>query len=249
MPFYIQKEARYFFVDKKGQTILSYCISATKAFAVKVWRIPSFLRLKKCKSSTLSYQINNRLPFLMEIKEFTNGFYSYQFHFKVLRFSKFQSRELFKLDIKNFRNCLGHFATGVTIITSETEAETHGFTANSFTSVSLDPMLVLVSVDRKTKALNVLKDNNFIVNILKEDQQDAAMHFAGRTMEKMPFQWEAGILGNRIKDSLAYIECEPWRSYDGGDHVLFLGEVKNFEYSGGNPLAYYCGKFSEVLTK
>lgn len=153
------------------------------------------------------------------------------------------------MDIKDFRNCLGHFATGVTIITSETDSGTHGFTANSFTSISLDPMLVLVSVDRKTKAIDVLKDNNFIVNILKEDQQDTAMHFAGRTMDQEPFVWEKGKLGNRIKNSLAYIECKPWRTYDGGDHVLFLGEVKNFEYTGGNPLAYYCGKFSEVVAK
>jgi len=153
------------------------------------------------------------------------------------------------LDIREFRNCMGHFATGVTIITSETELGTHGFTANSFTSISLDPMLVLVSVDRKTKAIDILKNNNFIVNILKEDQQDTAMHFAGRNTEAEPFEWEKGLLGNRIKESLAYIECKPWKAYDGGDHVLFLGEVKHFEYSGGSPLAYYCGEFSEVIAK
>lgn len=153
------------------------------------------------------------------------------------------------MDIREFRNCVGHFATGVTIITSETETGTHGFTANSFTSISLDPMLVLVSVDRKTKAIDVLENNNFIVNILKEDQQDAAMHFAGRTMEEEPFEWEKGELGSRIKDSLAFIECKPWKTYDGGDHLIFLGEVKHFEYTDGNPLAYYCGKFSEVTAK
>ncbi len=119
------------------------------------------------------------------------------------------------MDIKNFRHCLGHFATGVTIITSETESGTHGFTVNSFTSISLDPMLVLISVDRKTKAIDVLQKNNFIVNILREDQQETAMHFAGRKMEQQPFKWEKGGLGNRIKDSLAY----------------------------------YCGKFSEVVVK
>ncbi len=153
------------------------------------------------------------------------------------------------MDIKNFRHCLGHFATGVTIITSETESGTHGFTVNSFTSISLDPMLVLISVDRKTKAIDVLQKNNFIVNILRDDQQETAMHFAGRTMEQQPFKWEKGGLGNRIKDSLAYIECEPWETYDGGDHVIFLGEVKHFEHSNGNPLAYYGGRFSEVVVR
>lgn len=150
------------------------------------------------------------------------------------------------MDTREFRNCAGQFATGVTIITSETETGTHGFTANSFTSVSLDPMLILVSVDRKTRALSVLENNRFIVNILKEDQQDIAMHFAGRPQKNQPFEWENGMLGKRIKEALAYIECEPWKSYDGGDHVLFLGEVKSFEYHPGQPLLYYGGKFSKI---
>ncbi|WP_240377570.1 flavin reductase family protein [Bacillus piscicola] len=150
------------------------------------------------------------------------------------------------MDPKDFRNCMGRFATGVTVITSETGAATHGFTVNSFTSVSLDPMLVLVSVDRNTKALDVLDDNNFIVNVLQDNQQDTAMHFAGRTQDPEPFEWEQGELGKRIKGSLAHIECKPWAAYDGGDHVLYLGEVKNYVYNEGNPLLYYCGKFSEV---
>lgn len=152
------------------------------------------------------------------------------------------------MDAREFRHCVGRFATGVTVITSETETGTHGLTANSFTSVSLDPMLILVSVDKKAKALSVLENNKFIVNILKRDQQETAMHFAGRPKEIQPFKWEDGFLGKRIKNSLAYIECEPWASYDGGDHVLFLGEVKHFKYNIGDPLLYYCGQFSEVAT-
>lgn len=153
------------------------------------------------------------------------------------------------MNTREFRNCLGHFATGVTIITSESKEGVHGFTANSFTSVSVDPMLVLVSVDRKAKAMEVLKNNNFIVNILKNDQQQAAMHFAGRAMEEAPFEWAEGMLGKRIKNSLAFIECKPWNAYDGGDHVLFLGEVKNFKYNEGTPLTYYCGQFTELVAK
>lgn len=148
-----------------------------------------------------------------------------------------------------FRDCVGRFATGVTIITSETETGTHGFTANSFTSISLDPMLVLVSVGRHAKAIEVLQDNNFIVNILRKDQKDAAMHFAGKTMDKEPFEWEGGRLGKRIKNALAYIECKPWQSYDGGDHIIFLGEVKHFESIEGEPLAFYRGQFTEIVAK
>lgn len=154
------------------------------------------------------------------------------------------------MDGRELRNCMGHFATGVTVVTCDTEdGGTHGLTANSFTSVSLDPPLILVSVDRKTKALQFLKNNNFTVNILKEDQEDTAMHFAGRPLEEPPFQWEKGELCHRFTDSLAYVECEPWAEYDGGDHVLYVGKVKNFQYNEGSPLAYYCGKFSTVSQK
>ncbi|MGG3188400.1 flavin reductase family protein [Priestia megaterium] len=153
------------------------------------------------------------------------------------------------MDGRELRNCMGHFATGVTVVTCNIDEGTHGLTANSFTSVSLDPPLVLVSVDRKTKAHEFMKNNNFTVNILKEDQQDIAMHFAGRPLEDLPFKWEKGNLCNRLSNSLAYVECEPWAEYDGGDHVLYVGKVNEFKYNDGNPLAYYCGKFSNVITK
>lgn len=153
------------------------------------------------------------------------------------------------MDSREFRRCMGHFATGVTVVTSEADNRVHGFTVNSFTSVSLEPMLVLISVDRKTKALHILEDNKFIVNILKDNQEDTAMHFAGRPKDPAPFEWEQGQLGKRIKNSLAYIECDPWAAYDGGDHVLYLGEVKHFEYREGNPLLYYTGKFDSLSSK
>ncbi|ANX10931.1 oxidoreductase [Fictibacillus arsenicus] len=153
------------------------------------------------------------------------------------------------MDGREFRNCMGHFATGVTVVTCNTDGGPHGFTVNSFTSVSLDPPLILVSVDRKTKAIEFMKNNNFTVNILKEEQQDTAMHFAGRPLEEAPFQWEKGKLSPRLQDSLAYIECEPFAEYDGGDHVLFIGKVSEFEYRKGSPLTYYCGKFSSVSTQ
>lgn len=153
------------------------------------------------------------------------------------------------MDGRELRNCMGRFATGVTVVTCDTVEGTHGLTANSFTSVSLDPPLVLVSVDRKTKALERMKNNHFTVNILREDQQDVAMHFAGRPLEEPPFQWKKGDLCHRLQDSLAYIECEPWVEYDGGDHVLYVGKVHKFQYNDGNPLAYYCGNFSSIVTK
>lgn len=150
------------------------------------------------------------------------------------------------MDPREFRNCMGRFATGVTVVTCNVEGGYHGLTANSFTSVSLDPPLVLVSVDRKTKALEHLKNNAFTVNILNDQQQDVAMHFAGRPQENLPFKWVEGEHAPRIEESLAYIECVPWNAYDGGDHVLYLGEVKNFEYKDGDALTYFAGQFSRL---
>lgn len=153
------------------------------------------------------------------------------------------------MDGKKLRNCFGHFATGVTVVTCETDGGKHGFTASSFTSVSLDPPLLLVSVDRKTKASQFLKNNHFTINILKEAQHDTAMHFAGRPLENEPFRWEKGTHCHRLRDSLAYLECEPWAEYDGGDHVLYVGKVINYNSFEGKPLSYFKGKFTSITTE
>lgn len=92
------------------------------------------------------------------------------------------------MDTREFRNCLGHFVTGVTVITFQTEKGPHGITVNSFTSVSLAPPLILISIDRKNKSCTYLKNKSFTVNILKDDQEDVAMHFAGKPLENPPFQ-------------------------------------------------------------
>lgn len=148
------------------------------------------------------------------------------------------------MDVREYRNCMGRFATGVTVVTCQTDEGEHGFTANSFTSVSLDPPLVLVSVDRKTKAFEHLKNNAFTINILNHEQEDVAMHFAGRPKEQKSFNWVRGEHAPRLDSSLAYIECKPWAEYDGGDHVLFVGEVQNFAYETDHALTYFAGKFS-----
>jgi flavin reductase (DIM6/NTAB) family NADH-FMN oxidoreductase RutF len=152
-----------------------------------------------------------------------------------------------RIDPRMLRNCLGHFATGVTVITCEAGGEPHGATVNSFTAVSLDPPLVLVSLDRKTKACQYLDGNPFTVNVLREHQDDIALHFAGRPREE-PIPWEdtGSGLAPRLSGSLATIACAPWQRYDGGDHVLYLGEVKEFDLLGGEPLVFYLGKFRHL---
>ncbi len=148
------------------------------------------------------------------------------------------------LDPRELRNCLGRFATGVTVVTCHgREATAHGMTVNAFTSVSLDPPLVLVSIDRRTKGSELLDEAPFTVNVLHEGQRDVALHFAGRPQVNLELAWEEGKLAPRLVGCLAYIECEPWAAYDGGDHVLFLGRVHSFGFGETAPLVFFTGRF------
>ncbi|NKQ54594.1 flavin reductase family protein [Amycolatopsis sp. K13G38] len=150
-------------------------------------------------------------------------------------------------DPRQLRNCLGHFATGVTVVSTEVDGQPHGATVNAFTAVSLDPPLVLVSLDRRSKACSYLGGRPFTVNLLREPQDDVALHFAGKPRtEPVEWEWSEHGLGPRLSGSLAYVSCAPWRNYDGGDHVLFLGQVEEIEFTGGDPLVFYLGEFRHL---
>jgi flavin reductase (DIM6/NTAB) family NADH-FMN oxidoreductase RutF len=151
------------------------------------------------------------------------------------------------MDTRNLRKCFGKFATGVTVVTWEGEnQQKHGITVNSFTSVSLDPPLVLVSIDKKAKANERLKGTPFVINILSSGQQDIAWQFAGKEQHGLQIEWEDSEQGPKIKGSLATIECKPWKEYDGGDHILYVGEVQGYQCEDGNGLVFFQGKFLET---
>lgn len=151
------------------------------------------------------------------------------------------------VDPRELRNCLGRFATGITVVTCHGADETaHGMTVNAFTSVSLDPPLVLVSIDRRTKGSHLLADAPFTINILDASQRDVALHFAGRPQANLQLEWVEGKLAPRLVGCLAFLECEPWQAYDGGDHILFLGRVHTLDYSDGAPLLFHSGRFHSL---
>ncbi|WP_252393539.1 flavin reductase family protein [Hydrogenibacillus sp. N12] len=151
------------------------------------------------------------------------------------------------IDQRELRNCLGRFATGVTVVTYRGEdGGRYGITMNSFTSVSLNPPLILVAIDRRTKAYGKLPGRPFAVNILSSDQEDLAYHFAGKPREGLDIPWVEGALAPRLGGVLATIVCTPWQTYDGGDHVLYLGEVQEFQYRDGDPLVFYRGKMTSL---
>src|SRR5690606_3708374 len=87
----------------------------------------------------------------------------------------------------------------------------------------------------------------FAVNILAAGQEDLAWHFAGRAQPDLEVAWVEGRLCPRLAHSLAYFECSPWRAYDGGDHVLFLGRVEAFAYGQGEPLVFYASRLTRLV--
>ncbi|MER7406687.1 flavin reductase family protein [Streptomyces sp. NPDC000070] len=155
------------------------------------------------------------------------------------------------IDPQHLRTCLGCFATGVTVVNCAVGDTPHGATVNAFTAVSLDPPLVLVSLDRASKTARLLPGRPFTVNVLSEEQHDLALWFAGRPQTATPpprWQPAPGHLAPALRGSLATFFCSPWASHDGGDHVLFLGRVEHAaQRPDAHPLLFYRSAFHSVL--
>ena len=147
------------------------------------------------------------------------------------------------IEARDLRSCLGRFATGVTVVSYLHEGQPRGATVNAFSSVSLDPPLVLVSISRRARACDLLKDAPFTVNVLSSRQVGVALTFAGRPQDGTTIQWEQGEHAPRLVNCHALLECTPWRSYDGGDHVLYLGEVQSIAIRDNEPLLFHGGVF------
>ena len=155
---------------------------------------------------------------------------------------------------RQLRDTLGRFATGVTIITTCTrDDELLGITANSFNSVSLEPPMVLFSLAREAYSLNKFETCDFFaVNILRENQRDLSDRFAKPSEDKWAgIAYDTGVTKcPLLPNTLATFECYTRFHYDGGDHVIFVGEAFNMEPGEpGNPLLYYDGKYVTMARK
>ncbi|MED3574580.1 flavin reductase family protein [Cytobacillus praedii] len=150
------------------------------------------------------------------------------------------------MDTRDLRNCFGKFPTGVTVVTWIEGIEKRGITVNSFTSVSLDPPLALVSIDKKANAYKAMKGCNFTINILSAEQEKIAWQFAGKQQDALIIDWVISGVAPKINDSAAWIECKPWKEYDAGDHVLFIGEILDFHSKEGEALLFYQGKMGST---
>src|SRR5687768_8059876 len=155
------------------------------------------------------------------------------------------------IDSPTFRRTVGQFATGVTVITIEAEGAVHAMTANSFTSLSLDPPLVLFCVGRDTKMGQLVQGApGFSVNILHAGQQDISSYFAGAwRQETVPaFRFARGEGTARLEGCAAALECSMYAVYEGGDHWIVVGRVAAVHRTdkGCRPLVFFDGRYVSV---
>lgn len=151
------------------------------------------------------------------------------------------------IDPRDFRRTLGRFASGITVVTTRHEGQTHGMTANAFVSVSLDPPLVLVSIDNRANMLKVLpKSGRYGVSILSDTQEQVSQHFAGRPKPEEPprFIEHAGM--PLIDGALAHLVCRVVEAHPAGDHTLYIGRVEYLDYHDGHPLLFYTGGYRNL---
>lgn len=154
-------------------------------------------------------------------------------------------------DGRQLRNGLGRFPTGVTVITTRTPGgRMEGVTANSFSALSLDPALVLWSLNRKSASLDsFLQSGHFAINVLGAAQADLSHRFA--TPHENKFEgvaFESGLGGSPLlADVLARFECRTENTVEGGDHVLFVGRVHKIAYGAGEPLIFSAGRYCTAL--
>lgn len=150
------------------------------------------------------------------------------------------------VEAREVRHAFGTFATGVTVVTCRSEdAVPHGATVNAFTAVSLDPPLAQVTLTRTSRAARYLEGAPFAINILSLEQMNVALHFAGKVTDEEP-DWTLDGNIPVLTGNAATLECRPWNIYDGGDHIIVVGEVIALEITQRDPLLFFGGKFGQI---
>jgi flavin reductase (DIM6/NTAB) family NADH-FMN oxidoreductase RutF len=158
------------------------------------------------------------------------------------------------LSTAEFREAMGCFATGVTIVTVDLDGEVHGMTANAFASVSLDPLLLLVCVDRNARThAHLHAKKRFGINILAEHQRRISEYYALPDCAHERAEDVAGARFDRtghgtpvLRGALAYLECKLQSTQEAGDHTIFIAEVEEVVVRKGEPLLFFQGKYRKI---
>ncbi len=166
---------------------------------------------------------------------------------------------------RDFRNALGRFATGITVVTmrapaeaedgrtegtAEGEEQTFGITVNAFMSVSLDPPLVAVSVDKRARAHgSLLASERFGISVLAESQEKLSDVFAGRPVEPPEEPFDELAEFPVLKGALTQLVLSTHQTHDAGDHTIFVGKVEALRYHEGEPLLFFKGRYETLPTR
>jgi flavin reductase (DIM6/NTAB) family NADH-FMN oxidoreductase RutF len=150
----------------------------------------------------------------------------------------------------DFRAALGRFASGVTVVTTrDASGALHGITVSAFCSVSLDPPLILICIEKATGSHYAFEESGvFVVNILDRSQQALSEHFASTLPDKFgEVVFRPGFEGVPVlADALVSLECRLKNAYDGGDHSIYIAEVERAEIKDGSPLVYFHGDYRMI---
>lgn len=154
-----------------------------------------------------------------------------------------------------FRAVLGRFPTGVTVVTTCDGERPAGLTVNAFASISLNPPLVMVSIDRRSHLHAIMERAGFFAaNILGAHQQETSRRFAGQTTDRFErfrqTAWRTGHTGAPLlAEAIAWVECRVYATYPAGDHTIFLGQVEALGSGPGDPLLYYRAGYGAFSTE
>lgn len=151
------------------------------------------------------------------------------------------------IDPRELRRAFGMFATGVLIVTTRAGERIHGMTANSFTSVSLDPPLVLICIDHRASIRDALNDHgHYGLSVLSEEQQHLSRHFSSRGKEPLEVSFEELNGLPVVEGALAQFACRITQASDAGDHLIYIAEVTGYRHGPGEPLLYFGGGYKQL---
>jgi flavin reductase (DIM6/NTAB) family NADH-FMN oxidoreductase RutF len=150
-------------------------------------------------------------------------------------------------DARRFRNALGRFASGVTVVTIQSQDRPHGMTANAFVSVSLDPPLVLVSLGNQSSMHRLMGGAGRCgISVLAHDQEQLSQHFAGRTVEGLHIRFVTRLGIPLIEGAVAHFVVDVIDAHPAGDHTLYICRVEHFESRDDHPLLFYAGRYQRL---
>jgi flavin reductase (DIM6/NTAB) family NADH-FMN oxidoreductase RutF len=153
------------------------------------------------------------------------------------------------LDARRLREVMGHFATGVTVVTAMHGRQPVGFTCQSFVSLSLDPPLVALAPSKASTSWPLIRAaDGFCVNVLSDRQEQVCQAFARSGGDKFAgIEWSPGVTGAPVlTQSLAWVECGLEAAYEAGDHELVIGKVRSVSTGQGTPLLFYRSRLARL---